>query len=381
MTRSVGPLLTVDLDALRCNWQRVQARFTGQCVGAVVKHDAYGLGLAHVVPVLAAAGCRYFWVDTPQRGLAVRAALPAHAPHADVLVLYGLAGMSMADHAAHGLVPVLTSLEEVASVRESARLHHTPHRVAIHLDTGLTRLGLQEPDVVALLNHPDWLEGLHITDWVTQLSRFDAPHDPACLRQRARFAQWTARLPAARRCVATSAGVLAEPPLHGDHARVGAALYGIDTSPDHGQQLAVVATLTAPVLQVVAVPADTAVGYGGLFRTPRPSLIATVAAGYGDGLPMPLAQGGQVVLHGHAAPMVGAMAMGLLSVDVTDLPAGAVRPGDAAELYGTHLNLNSVARRAGLSAAAVLVPSASRAERRCTTASVPGVCTASGVLA
>ncbi|MDO9158324.1 MAG: alanine racemase, partial [Burkholderiaceae bacterium] len=130
MTRSVGPLLTVDLDALRCNWQRVQARFTGQCVGAVVKHDAYGLGLAHVVPVLAAAGCRYFWVDTPQRGLAVRAALPAHAPHADVLVLYGLAGMSMADHAAHGLVPVLTSLEEVASVRESARLHHTPHRVA-----------------------------------------------------------------------------------------------------------------------------------------------------------------------------------------------------------------------------------------------------------
>ena len=128
-------------------------------------------------------------------------------------------------------------------------------------------------------------------------------------------------------------------------------------------------------------PADTAVGYGGLFRTPRPSLIATVAAGYGDGLPMPLAQGGQVVLHGHAAPMVGAMAMGLLSVDVTDLPAGAVRPGDAAELYGTHLNLNSVARRAGLSAAAVLVPSASRAERRCTTASVPGVCTASGVLA
>ena len=363
MSHEARPELHVNLDALRRNWQRVKARFTGQVVGAVVKHDAYGLGLPQVVPTLAAAGCRHFWVDTPQRGLATRAVLPDPSLPVQVFVLYGLAGMDMADQAAHGLIPVLNSLDDVARVRDHARRTATHHYVAIQLDTGLTRLGLREPDLATLAHNPGLLDGLCITDWVTQLSRFDAPLDPACVQQRRLFEHWTAQLPPARRCVATSAGVFAEHHLHFDHARVGSALYGIETLRDPAQPLDIVATLTAPVLQVVAVPTQTTIGYGSQFSTQRPSVIATVAAGYGDGLPASLAHGGMVSIHGQFAPIVGGIAMGLLSVDITDLPVGCVKPGDTAELYGNDLPLSDVAARAGLPPAAMLVPSAIKADR------------------
>lgn len=381
MKQSARPLLTVDLDAVQRNWHRVQTRFEGLHIGAVVKHDAYGLGLAQVVPTLATAGCKHFWVDTPQRGLAVRAVLPDTGQPVQVLVLYGLAGMSMPDQAANGLIPVLTSLDDIAQVRDDARRNTTPYNVAIHLDTGLTRLGLREPDVAALVQNPALLDGLRVTDWVTQLSRFDAPMDPACVHQRHLFERWTAQLPPARRCVATSAGVFAERHLHFDHARVGGALYGIDTSPDGSQQLATVATLTAPVLHVVAVPPGTAIGYGSLFSTSRASIIATVAAGYGDGLPVSLARGGQLYLHGQLVPVVGAVAMGLLNVDITDLPDGSVKPGDAAELYGPNLSLSTVALNAGLGQAAVFVPTAMKAERRYQNPQVPGTHALSEALA
>ena len=363
MSHEARPELHVNLDALRRNWQRVGARFTGQVVGAVVKHDAYGLGLPQVVSTLVAAGCRHFWVDTPHRGLAVRAALADPSLPVQVFVLYGLAGMDMADQAAHGLTPVLNSLDDVARVRDHARRTATRHNVSIQLDTGLTRLGLRETDLATLARNPTLLDGLRITDWVTQLSRFDAPLDPACVQQRRLFEHWTAQLPPARRCVATSAGMFADQHLHFDHARVGSALYGIDTLRDPAQALDVVASLTAPVLQVVTVPAQTSIGYGNQFTTQRPSVIATVAAGYGDGLPATLAHGGKVSIHGRLAPIVGGLAMGLLSVDITDLPIDCVEPGDAAELYGTCLPLSDVAARAGLPPAAVLVPSAIKAER------------------
>lgn len=170
----------------------------------------------------------------------------------------------MADHAAHGLVPVLTSLEEVKPQRAWLQLHHTPHRVAhpprYRLDppgSARARRGrAAEPSRLAGgLAH-------HRLGHAAQPLRCAArPGLSAPTRAIRAMDRPAARSPPLCRYLGRGGW----PSLHGDHARVGAALYGIDTSPDHGQQLAVVATLTAPVLQVVAVPADTAVGYGGLF--------------------------------------------------------------------------------------------------------------------
>lgn len=358
------PILKVNLDALSLNWQRIRACFTGQVVGAVVKHDAYGLGLQQVVQALALSGCQHFWVDTPESGLAVRAALPEATFQVQVFVLCGLAGLEIADHAAHGLIPVLHSLDDINHVKSHSRCAATPYSVAIQLDTGLTRLGLQESDLYILADIQNAFDGFHITDWVTQLSRFDAPLDPVCVQQRHLFECWTKKLPLARRCVTTSSGMFADQRLHFDHARVGSALYGIDTSRDMANPMDVVATLTAPVLQVLKVPAGTSIGYGGQFRTRRPSVFATVAAGYGDGLPVSFGYGGQVSVHGQLAPAFGGIAMGLLSVDITDLPVDFVKVGESVELYGSSLELRDVAARLGLTPAAVLVPSAIKAERR-----------------
>lgn len=377
MTPFARPMLTVDLKAMCRNWQRVSKCFAGQVLGAVVKHDAYGLGMANVVPALVNAGCRHFWVDTPKRGLTVKAVLPDSVSQVQVLVLHGLSGMAMPDLATNGLIPVLNSLQEIEHAHSNALRYRTQYDVAIQLDTGLTRLGLREPDVHLLNQNPSLLDGLRVTDWVTQLSRFDAPMDAACVHQRDLFESWTARLPPARRSVATSAGVFAQRNLHFDHARVGSALYGVDTSLNHVQALEVVATLEAPVLHVISVPANTAIGYGGMFVTSRTSIIATVAAGYGDGLPASLAHGGRVAINGRLAPVVGGIAMGLLNVDVTDLPIECAKPGDSAQFYGSDLLLSDVATRACLPPAAILVPTAIKAERRYLTAQsadpTPGV--------
>lgn len=356
-----GPRLEVDLEALADNWQLVCSRFQGRRVGAVVKHDAYGLGMKQVIPTLVEQGCRSFWVDTLERGLEARSLV--QDVNSQVLVLYGLLGQDIAELAANGLTPVLTGLHEVAKVRDAAYRDGKVYRVAVHLDTGLTRLGLTATDVAFLAENPQNTQGMCITDWVTQLSRFDAPGDPHCIRQRERFDQWLAQLPAARRCVSTSAGIFSDASIHFDHARVGSALYGLDTSADQSQGLRVVATLKAPVLSVITAPPQTSIGYGGLFRTNRASRIATIAAGYGDGIPISLAQGGLVSIHGRLAPVVGGVAMGLFNVDVTDLVDVPVAPGDGVEIYGKNRSIGDVAALAGLPQAAILVPTAIKAER------------------
>lgn len=352
--------LRVDLGAIARNWQAARRAFRGARLGAVLKYDAYGLGMREVAPVLASAGCGDFWLAHADEASALRAALGGHP--ARIFVLNGLGGQDPSDFAMQGLVPVLTHLGEVDAARACARRSGTDVAVAVHLDTGLTRVGLQEDDVAALAAEPARLAGLRIEAWVTQLGRFDDLTHPACREQRQRFDRWTHRLPHAERSLATSTGVFGDPDWHFDHGRVGSALYGVQA----GRAACPVepaATLSAPVLRVAEVPAGAEVGYGSAFRTERRSRLATIAIGYGDGLPYARAHGACVHFGGRAAPLVGNVSMALVTADVTDLGGPAVRPGDTAELYGASQSVEALARALGVTTNALLVPSARLAHR------------------
>lgn len=353
--------LEIDVDALARNWNRVKSVFTGARVGAVVKSDAYGLGIDAVVPELASWGCRDFWVTHPDEGLQVR----RHVAELDsrVFVLHGLCRWPAVELARHGLIPVLANREELVLAQTGARGAGRPLPVAVHLDTGLGRIGLRAADVAALRANPEPLGDLNLVCWVTQLGRFDEPESPECQAQRQRFVDWTGHgLPAAERSLATSSCVFAARDWHFDHARVGSALFGIDTTPARPQGLACTATLRAPVLDVFETPAGAEVGYGSQFRTARPSRLATLAIGYGDGLPFSLANRGHLLLRGRPAPIVGGISMSMTTVDVTDLDA-EVRPGDWAEVFGAGQPLAELARTAGMTPNAMLVPAASHARR------------------
>ncbi|MGU3494991.1 alanine racemase [Xanthobacteraceae bacterium A53D] len=351
-------VLDVDLGAIRRNWRTVCGAFSGERVGAVVKQDAYGLGADRIVPLLASLGCRDFWVVSFEEGVSVRAL----APEARIFVLHGLAGAPAADFRCHSLIPVLVDAAELPVARaEVARAGR--FQVALQFDTGLSRLGLTLADIRRLKDDPDALAGLDLAAYVTHLARFADPLARRNSQQWRRFRAWSGALPVAPLSFCASAGVFGPPARHGAVARVGSALYGVETTPSRPQPIVPAARLTAPILRVMEVPAGREVGYGGIYRTGRASRLAHVAAGYGDGLPFAFRHQPHVRLGAHMAPMVGGIAMNLMTLDVTDLPDGVAVPGARVELFGPDAPVGELAAAAGVAPNAIMVPAAHRARR------------------
>lgn len=355
------PTLRVDLGAVSRNWRAARQAFSGARLGAVLKYDAYGLGMAQIAPVIAAGGCRDFWLAHGEEAEALRATLPA-VEAVRVFALNGLAGHDPADLFARAIVPVLTHLGEVDAAVAYARRTGKVLPVAIHLDSGLTRVGLQEGDVANLIADPHRLTGLGIEAWVTQLGRFDDLSCPESIQQRERFDRWTAQLPRAERSLATSTGAFGDPDWHFDHARIGSALFGVQAG-RVPYPVTYAASLSATVLRVANVAEGVEVGYGSAFRTSRPSRLATIAMGYGDGLPFTRAAEATVSFNGHPAPLVGTPSMALVTADVTDLPRDHVKPGDSAEFYGASQSVEALAKALGVATNALLVPTARLAKR------------------
>lgn len=340
-TASLAAWLELDRDLMAENWHRVRARFRGERLGAVVKADAYGLGIEPVVRRLWAEGCDLYWVGNLEEGRRVRAVLPG----ADVFTLNGLGPEDVALYAQHRIVPVLGSLEDLR--RAAAAGLGAPLRVAVLLDCGLTRLGLDAPEIAALRAEPALLERLEIVGYLTQLARFEFPDDPANFRQVERFRALQEGLPAAPWSLACSAAVFMDTSFHGALGRVGSALYGVQGTPGWPQPLLRPVSAHARVARVVRVPAGTPVGYGGSHVTRQPARIATLAVGYAQGWPVALSNRGRVAFGGQVAPIVGRVSMSLCTADVTALPEALVQVGSAAELFGQTLPLEEQADLAG----------------------------------
>jgi alanine racemase len=337
------PLVDIDLGRLAANWRIVRGRYIGAELGAVVKCDAYGLGLDPVVTTLSAQGCGQYWTLDFDEARRVRALAPA----AEIFVLDGLRGASPQAFRDSRLIPVLNAPDEIDRARDSGAL-----TVAIALDTGLGRLGLRPEAVRDLAARGPG--GLRVRAWITQPASFSAPEGPGSQDLYDRFLALTAPLPRAARSLAISASVFSRPEHHLDMARVGSALYGVDTTPARALPLRPVARLDASVLQVADLPAGAGIGYDGQFRCPKPMRVATLGIGYAHGLPYALMNRGAVRFGEYAAPIVGGISMGLTSVDVTGLPAGLAVPGARAEIFGDRQRVEDLAAQAGLPANVLL---------------------------
>ncbi len=350
------PSLVIDLDAVRQNFLTARAAYDGSSLGAVVKKDAYGLGVAHIAPLLHDLGCRDFWVADFDEAVELRRILT----QGRIFVLHGLAGNAPADFRAIGAVPVLLDMDEI--LRASAAIGPRPE-VAIHLDTGINRLGIDLADVRTLAQDPSPLARLSVAAYVTHLARFATPSAPQNRWQWLRFRAWTRVLPSAPLSFCASAGVFGPRDRHVDLARVGSALYGVETTPARPQPIIPAATLSAPILRLHEVPKGGEIGYGGVYQAPGPRRIAQVAAGYAAGIPFSFRKPWHVMLDGHCAPIVAGTAMSLISIDVTDLPPGLARPGAQVTIFGPDLPVSAFAEAAGVAPNVIMV-AAGRGVRR-----------------
>lgn len=351
--------LTIDLDAIAANWRILCATAAGAHSAAVVKANAYGLGVDHVAPKLAQAGCDVFFVATIEEGIGLRALLAS----ARLYVLSGPPPGAEGECVAHGITPVINSLEQLAAWREHAARLGVELEAALHVDTGMTRLGFSLSDVLAIASDPALLTGIKPILGMTHLACADTPDHPMNKEQLAVFTNAMARLPPMPQSVAASSGVFLNPLFHRDLARHGAALYGVNPNGKTANPMRQTVTLRAKILQIRDVDTPQRVGYGATHSVDRPGRIATVGIGYADGYLRSLGNKGFGTIGGLKVPVVGRISMDLTTFDISAVPTDRARPGDWLEVIGSDHTIDDVAAEAGTIAYEILTNLPHRAHR------------------
>ncbi|NNM72244.1 alanine racemase [Enterovirga sp. DB1703] len=361
--------LTIDLGALAANWRLLHERAAPAECAAVVKADAYGIGIEPAVRTLWAAGCRTFFVAHVSEAKRVK----AEAPAATVYVLNGLLPGSAASYLAPELHPVLGSLDEIAEWAAFCVAAGGPRPAAIHVDTGMNRLGLSAKELGELAAGP-LIRDFEPALLMSHLVAAEDPADPISAKQIAAFEAARSILPGVPASLANCSGLfLPGRPVH-DLARPGYALYGGNPTPGRPNPMRPVVRLEARIVQVREIGPGERVGYNGRWSAPSPRRLATISVGYADGYPRSAggtdeaaAAGidrGAALVGGTLCPFVGAVSMDLIVLDVTEAPAKAARRGGTAVLIGDALDLDEVGRRAGTIGYEILTGLGRRYERR-----------------
>jgi alanine racemase len=341
-----GGVLTIDLAAIAANYRALARRVLPAECAAVVKADGYGCGLDQVTATLVAAGCKTFFVAHLAEARSVRAL----APDAALYLLNGFStgtGPAIAEAAAQ---PVINSAVELAEWDQFVAASGWRGGIALHVDTGMNRLGLSLEEAAAVA--PRLHAGNHgITHLMSHFACSDEPAHPLNAQQIERFRAIRMLYRGIPASLANSSGIFLGSAAHCDLVRPGAALYGINPTPGAPNPMQSVAELKARVLQIRDVAKDATVGYGATWTAKRETRLAVIAAGYADGYPRAAAateaEPGRQVLIGHTrCPIVGRISMDLFAVDVTDLPQGAVHRGNLVTLFGGALSLDEVAAQA-----------------------------------
>jgi alanine racemase len=335
-------VIKIDLAQIRANWRTLAKRVAPAGCAAVVKADAYGLGAKRIIPTLYEAGCRNFFVATQMEAQTAIAL----APGATIYVLDGVMPGCAHELAALGVRPVMASLEEARAWGTLATTTACAPPAALHVDTGLNRLGMSETDFATLAGDEQLLGRLDIAMLISHLACADDARHAMNREQLVAFNRLRARLPKARASLAASDGLMLGKEFHFDLVRPGYALYGGQAAEQRAPVQPVV-RVSARILQVQDVPAGARVGYAASYCAPSPRRIATVAAGYADGVfrhasAASAETGGAVAISGKLAPIVGRVSMDLITVDITDVGDPVPVRGDFVDLVGPELPLEAV---------------------------------------
>ncbi len=337
--------LTVSLPAVQENYLILTQRMSQHqaYVAAVVKADAYGLGVARIAPALWHVGARVFFVATVAEALALRKILPDAA-------LYVLSGLHRADlplYAPYRLIPVLNQLTEIELWLDQAAVRNQRLPAAIHIDTGMGRLGLDAQALKSLKQKADQLKAFSPLLYMSHLANAEVGAHEGNLIQLGDFRAAMAGLPLGQASLANSCGCFLPRDYSLDLVRPGAALYGLNPTPQASNPMHAAIGLTVPILQTRTLQAGDTVGYGSTWIARGETHIATLSLGYADGLSRALAGAGQVFVDAVPCPLVGRVSMDLITINVSHLRADQRRPGTRVEIIGPHQSVDLLAHAAG----------------------------------
>ena len=341
-------VLTINLSALRANWATLNRAAGSATCAAVIKADAYGLGIEELARALRDEGGETFFVATLTEARRVREVQPGAA----IYVLDGLLPGAAPVYAGFDLRPCLSSLAEIEEWAAFGKATGRRVRAAVHIDTGMNRLGLPPDEVEQLALNAEIFDHFEMALVMSHLACADEPDHPMNEAQRTHFDSLRAKLPTAPASLSNSAGVFLGAKYHYNLVRPGIAMYGGRASADAPNPMRWVVKLQARILQVRTVAVGETVGYGASYTVERPTRIATLACGYADGFLRALsgtdAKPGPVGFIGaYPVPIVGRVSMDLITVDVTDVPENQAARGAWVEVLGARTTVDDLTDRAG----------------------------------
>lgn len=337
--------IRIDLAAVKANWTYLSELADKAHCAAAVKANAYGLGLEPVTRALSDAGCDTFFVALADEGVALRNTLP----DATIYVLNGPEKNCINELQKYALSPVLNSINQIKLWKDAGG-----GKCALHLDTGMARLGLSDAEITQLESDPSLIDGIDIQLVMSHLANADRRHDDMPHHQREKFDAARARLalthlPAS---LSNSAGIFHGEAFHYDMVRPGLALYGGCPIQTEANPMQPVVTMRAQILQTRTVEKHEPVGYGAAFRAPKQCLIATCALGYADGYPRALSHQGVACLEDTPVPVIGRISMDLVTLDISQVPNA--KAGDWVTFLGNGITVDDLAAKVGTAAYEIL---------------------------
>ena len=339
-TYSSRPVLTINLSAIIENYKSLAALAAPAKIGASVKADAYGLGIAQIGRTLYGAGCRTFFVAHAGEGKILRGAI-GNQPN-----IYVLSGPSPQDTAlffGSTLKPVINSLTQARDWIKSIEGVKRAPRTALHFDTGLNRLGIPASEVDVFVKEEGLLEALNVDLVMSHLACSSIQEHPLNKQQLDKFKRTAAQMPMVGLSIANTGGIYLGKPYHFKLVRPGIGLFGgTTTDTPSKEKTRPVIELHAPVLQIKNVSKGETLGYNAAYTAKTDMKIAIVSAGYADGLPLSLSGTDKAVIT-HArigkenAPVIGRISMDYTILDITNMKKYVER-GEKAIFFGSNLD-------------------------------------------
>jgi alanine racemase len=342
-----GGLLTIDLSAIAANWDALSRRAMPSECAAVIKANGYGCGIELVARALVRAGCKTFFVADLTEARRVRAVAPGTVTY----VLNGLLPGTAAAFAEIQARPVIGSLVELAEWDAFCAANQWHGGAALHVDTGMNRLGISADEAAALAPRIR-AENHGITLLMSHLVCAEQPGHPLNERQMQLFREVRLLYRGIPGSLANSSGIFLGSGAHCDMVRPGAALFGVNPTPGHKNPMRPVIGLQARVVHVRTVPKGETIGYSATWTAKHATRVAVVAAGYADGYPRAAsatdaAPGADAIVAGTRCPLAGRISMDLLAIDITALSDRTVRRGDLVTLIGGEIGVDDLAAAAG----------------------------------
>lgn len=316
--------LTINLKEIQENYKRLKKICGKYCeTAAVVKANAYGLGVSQVVPALFEAGARSFFVATFEEGLEIRRFLR----ECHIYILNGYDHKNAKSYAAYSLTPILNSQEQIKLFQSDGG-----GEAVLHFDTGMNRLGLNPEEEIDLTN-------LKLHFIMSHLSSSEEPQNPVNKIQLEKFQSLLAKFPKTRSSLANSFGIFLGPEYRFQMTRPGIALYG------EGKTSKQVVELQLPILQIREAKKGETVGYNETFTFEKDTFLATVGAGYADGLHRLLSNNGTLFWKNYRLPIRGRISMDLLTCDLSAVPEKErPKPDDRLEVIGKNQTVEQISK-------------------------------------